>query len=596
MLNWGIRTRLMASFIVVISLSLVLVGSYVLWYFYNHDLNGLTNTLSIECEIVEQLLHDEVLDPVKRNNIDNKVKDVGNKVGLRLTVIDRQGIVIADSTANPILMENHMDRPEVLTALAGGRGTAVRFSDTATENQLYVAIPVYDRNQVKAVLRIATGLTHVEEGFIKIRNAIIVALFLTLLLAITISFRLARKYTAPLEEITEAAKKIADGNLSTRIHLKTGDELEILSHALNNLTSNLEDKINETSAEKHKLELILEHMDNGVVVFDTYGKVTAVNLMATKTFNITEGMIGQHNMNVIGKSLLDRSIHETLLTGLSRVIELKTPVNNTLRIFHISLAPILDNDGTISSVLAVFHDITALQEMQNRQSDFVANASHELATPLTAIRGFAETLLAGALHDPVLSQKFLRIIYNEAERMTRLIKDLLQLAKLDSQSNQQKVNLEPTSLGPLLQNIVNDMMPHWQKKNLTLAIDQAPHPVFVTAHPDWLKQLLGNLLENSIKYTPENGTITLSFRENSTQAIITVHDTGIGIPARDLPFIFDRFYRVDRARSRTAGGTGLGLSIVKFIVAMLGGEITVTSELDVGSSFIITLPLATDFV
>jgi two-component system phosphate regulon sensor histidine kinase PhoR len=596
MLNWGIRTRLMASFIVVISLSLVLVGSYVLWYFYNHDLNGLTNTLSIECEIVEQLLHDEVLDPVKRNNIDNKVKDVGNKVGLRLTVIDEQGIVIADSTTNPTLMENHIDRPEVLAALAGERGTAVRFSNTATENQLYVAIPVYHINQVKAVLRIATSLTHVEEGFIKIRNAIIVAFFLTLLLAIAISFRLARKYTAPLEEITDAAKKIADGNLSTRIHLKTGDELEILSHALNNLTSNLEDKINETSAEKHKLELILEHMDNGVVVFDTYGKVTSVNLMASKTFNITAGMIGQHNMNVIGKSLLDRSIHETLLTGLSRIIDLKTPVNNTLRIFHISLVPILDNGGTASSVLAVFHDITALQEMQNRQSDFVANASHELATPLTAIRGFAETLLDGALHDPVLSQKFLRIIYNEAERMTRLIKDLLQLAKLDSQNDQQKVNLEPTSLGPLLQNIVNDMMPHWQNKNLTLEINPAPHPVFVTAHPDWLKQLLGNLLENSIKYTPEKGKIILSFFENSTQATITVQDTGIGIPAKDLPFIFDRFYRVDRARARTAGGTGLGLSIVKFIVAMLGGEITVTSELDVGSTFIITLPLATDFV
>lgn len=595
MLKWGIRTRLMASFIVVSSLSLILVGSYVLWYFYNHDLNSLTSTVSIECEIVEQLLHDEILDPVKRNNIDSKVKDVGNKVGLRLTVIDQQGTVIADSTANPTLMENHSGRPEVLTALTGEQGTALRFSDTTTENLLYVAIPVYDQGQIIAVLRIATSLTHIEEGFIKIRNAIIVAFFLTLLLAIAISFRLARKYTAPLEEITDAAKKIADGNLNTRIHLKTNDELEILSHAINNLTSNLEDKINETSAEKHKLELILEHMDNGVVVFDTYGKVTAVNLMASKNFNITAGMIGQHNMNVIGKSILDRSIHETQLTGLSRVIDLKTQVNNSLRIFQIWLAPILDNDSAVSSVLAVFHDITAMQEMHNRQSDFVANASHELATPLTAIRGFAETLLDGALQDPVLSQKFLRIIYNEAERMTRLIKDLLQLAKLDSQSDQQKIMFEPTSLGPLLHHVVNDMMPHWKSKNLILEIDPALHPVFVTAHPDWLKQLLGNLLENSIKYTPENGKITLSYRETSTHATIAVQDTGIGIPAKDLPFIFDRFYRVDRARARTAGGTGLGLSIVKFIVKMLDGEITVTSELDVGSTFTITLPLATDF-
>lgn len=596
MLKWGIRTRLIASFIVVISLSLVLVGSYLLWYFYNHDLIVLTSTVSIECQIVEELLHDEIIDPIKRNNIDTNVKDVGNKVGLRLTVVDSQGTVIADSTANPTLMENHGKRPEIAAAIAGQKGTAIRFSDTIKKNLFYVAIPVYDDTHVIAAIRISTSLTHIEESFVKIRNAIIVALFLTLILAIAVSCRLASKYTAPLEEITDGAKKIANGNLSTRIYLKTGDELEILSQAINNLTSHLEDKINETSAEKHKLELILEHMDNGVAVFDIYGKVTTINLMAAQTFNITEEMVGQHNMNVIGKSILDRSIHETLLTGLSHVIDLKIQVNNSLRIFHVFLAPILDNDGTISSVLAVFHDITALQEMHNRQSEFVANASHELATPLTAIRGFAETLLDGALHDPVLSQKFLQIIYNEAERMTRLIKDLLQLAKLDSQSEQQKVPLEPTSLGPLFQHIVNDMLPHWQTKELTLEIDAAPHPVFVTAHQDWLKQLLGNLLENSIKYTPQGGKITLSYRKTSTHATIAIQDTGIGIPAKDLPFIFDRFYRVDRARARTAGGTGLGLSIVKFIVEMLGGKIAVTSKLDVGSTFTITLPLATDFV
>ncbi len=596
MFKWGIRTRLVASFMTVISLSLLFVGSYILWYFYNRDLSILTSTLSVECDIVEQLLHDEIADPVKRNNIDSKVKDVGNKVGLRLTVIEQTGKVIADSTANPALMENHSDRPEVLTALAGEQGTAIRFSDTTGDNQLYLAIPVYDSSQVTAVLRIATDLRHVEEGFIKIRNAIIAALFLTLLLSIAISFRLARKYTAPLEKITAAAKKIADGKLSTRIHLKTDDELEILSHALNNLTSNLEDKINETSAEKHKLELILEHMDNGVIVFDIYGKVTTINLMAARTFNITAEMLGQHNMNVIGKSLLDRSIHETISTCLGRIIDLKIQVNKARRIFHVSLAPIVDNDGTVSSVLAVFHDITALQEINDRQSDFVANASHELATPLTAIRGFAETLLDGALQDATLSEKFVRIIYDEADRMTRLIKDLLQLAKLNSPSSQQKINLEPTSLGPLFQRIANDMMPHWQGKKLTLKIDPAPHPVFVKAHSDWLKQILGNLLENSVKYTPEGGTITLSYRENGTQAILSVQDTGVGIPAKDLPFIFERFYRVDRARSRAAGGTGLGLAIVKLIVEMIDGKITVTSEINVGSTFTISLPLATHFV
>jgi two-component system, OmpR family, phosphate regulon sensor histidine kinase PhoR len=595
MLKWGIRSRLMTSFMIVISLSLSLVGTYVLWYFYNHDLKGLLNTLSVECNIAEQLLRDEILDPVKRNNIDNKVKEMGNKVGLRLTIIDQSGRVIADSNSNPALMENHSERPEVIEALAGKQGTAIRYSTTKEENQLYVTQPVYDGNQVIAVLRIATSLNHVEEGFSKIRNAILAALFLTLLLSIGMSMRLARKYTEPLEEITEAAQKIADGKLTTRIYLKTNDELEILSHAMNNLTSHLEDKINETSAEKHKLELILEHMDNGVIMFDMYGKVITVNLMAVKTFNITKEMIGQHNMNVIGKSLLDRSIHETLLEGTGRVIELKTQVNKSHRVFHISLVPILDNDSTPSSVLAVFHDITVLQEINDRQADFVANASHELATPLTAIRGFAETLLDGALQDATLSEKFVRIIYNEAQRMTRLTKDLLQLAKLNSQNSQQKVEFEPTSVGPLCQRIVDDMMPYWENKKLTLKIAAASKLVFVKAHPDWLKQVLTNLLENSVKYTPEGGSITLSYSDNGTEATISVQDTGVGIPSKDLPFIFERFYRVDRARSRAAGGTGLGLAIVKLLIDMLDGKIAVKSEVNVGSTFTITLPLATEF-
>ncbi|MDU2064812.1 MAG: ATP-binding protein [Sporomusaceae bacterium] len=595
MFRLGIRTRLIFAFFIMIFLSLFLTGSYVLWYFYNHDLNALKATMQVECQIIEELLHDELSDALRRNNIDNKVKDLGSKIKMRITVIDQQGAPLADSSANPVLMENHLNRPEVQSALSGAAGMSIRFSDTTEENLLYMAIPVYNDRELIAAIRIATSLSHIEEGFQKIRNAMLAAFFFAFLLAIALSLRLARKYTEPLEEIAETAREIADGKLEARVYLKTGDELEVLAHAINHLTSNLEDKITETIAEKNKLELILEHMDNGVIMFDKYGKVVSANKMATLNFSITEKMIGQHNMNVIGKSQLDKALQKSISSGENQIIDLKRQSDVSRQIYQVSLVPIQENHQDITAVLAVFHDITALQELNDRQADFVANASHELATPLTAIKGFAETLLDGAMESPSLRQKFLTIIFNESERMTRLIKDLLQLARLNRQPDQPKTVSDPVALSPILKSTAENLLPYWQDKKIDFTVTLPPHPIFVTASADWIKQIVTNLLENSAKYTPEGGKVYLTCSEQGKSAIITVKDTGIGIPAKDLPYIFDRFYRVDRARARTAGGTGLGLSIVKMIVEMIGGTITVTSEIDKGTTFTVTIPTAIHF-
>jgi two-component system phosphate regulon sensor histidine kinase PhoR len=243
------------------------------------------------------------------------------------------------------------------------------------------------------------------------------------------------------------------------------------------------------------------------------------------------------------------------------------------------------------SILSVFHDVTALQDMHDRQADFVANASHELATPLTTIKGFTETLLDGALEDNKLSAKFLTIIHTEAERMQRLINELLQLAKLNSHEYRQQVKLEATPLTPLLYTVKEDLRTNAEEKKITVDIQADADPI-IMANPDWLKQILINLLDNSIKYTPPLGKVLLTCLQKDHEAILIVEDTGIGIPANDVPLIFDRFYRVDRARSRNAGGTGLGLAIVKFIVEMHGGTIEVKSTINIGTTFTIRLPLA----
>jgi two-component system phosphate regulon sensor histidine kinase PhoR len=591
MLKRGIKLRLTVSYLLLILFTMPALSGYLLYYIYQHNLEILTSNLLTHAQVAEHFLESYMIGPNEKAHIDNQIKELAAKNHLRITVIANTGDVLADSWENPATMENHLDRPEVSASLAGNQGTSIRYSTTESQNMLYVAIPIRHGNEIVGAVRFSSTLATIDAGFNQVKSTLLAAILLTSLLAILLSIWLARKYTAPLEEITAAAREIADGNLDRRLHIRTGDELEILAHTLNNLTSNLDDKINESLAETKKLALILQHMDNAVILLDRYGKVTTANKMARDTFDINDSMLNQHNMQVLGYSQLDRAVHQTIKQEKSMLIYLKTNIHDSTRVFQVFLAPITATEKDVTGVLSVFHDITALQDMHDRQADFVANASHELATPLTAIKGFAETLLDGALEDNKLSVKFLTIIHTEAERMQRLVNELLQLAKLNSHEYRQQVKLEATHLMPLLYTAKEDLTTNAEEKSITVDIHAAADPI-IMANPDWLKQIVINLLDNSIKYTHPFGRVVLTCQQENQEAILMVEDTGIGIPATDVPLIFDRFYRVDRARSRNAGGTGLGLAIVKFIVEMHGGKIEVKSAVNIGTTFTIRLPLA----
>lgn len=592
MFKWGFRTRILTSFLLLITFALALLGSYLLWFFYQQNLASQTAHLVTNAKITEQLLEEYMNGPREKASIDKKIKELSTKIKLRITIIDINGTVLADSWENPATMENHLQREEVKTALTADYGTAIRYSTTIGQNMLYAALPIYRGSELIGIVRTANTLAPVEADFANIRSTLLAAILSSALLTIFLSARLARKYTAPIEEITAAAKQIADGDLERRIHIRTGDELEMLAHTINQLTSNLDDKINETSAEAKKLSLILQHMDNAVILLDRYSRVTTANKKAREIFDITDAMIGKHSIEVIGNSSLNHTVYATISSNQTKSIDLKTNIHGSKRVFQVFLAPITVSEQSVVGVLSVFHDITTLQEIHERQIDFVANASHELATPLTSIKGFAETLLDGALENPDLSVKFVSIIHTEAERMHRLINALLQLAKLDSQEYRQQVQLEPTAIEPILQTVAQELAPQAQRKNLSIILEPADTPASALASYDWLKQVVVNLVENAIKYTPNSGTIFLQYWQDNTHVFVSVRDTGIGIPSKDLPLIFDRFYRVDRARTRTAGGSGLGLAVVKFIIEMLGGQISVESQLNCGTTFTFKLPLA----
>lgn len=592
MFKWGIRSRLIATYLMLILLTMSLLSSYLLWFFYQHNLEILTDSLLTHGRVTEHFLEDYLKTPGAKDNIDQSIKELAGKNELRITVIDRSGSVIADSWETPVLMENHLERPEIATALTAGMGKSIRYSTTINQDMLYVAIPIWQDNVIVGMVRTASTLAAVDAGFNTVKSTLLITILLTSLLAIGLGIRLAQKYTQPLEQITSAAQEIGDGNLNRRVHIRTGDELELLAHTLNKLASNLDDKINESIAETQKLTLILEHMDNGVILLDRYGRLTTANKRARELFDINDSMLNQHNIHILGNSQLDRAIQQTIVNGKNTQMQLKTNIHNSKRVFQVFLAPITDTEQDITGTLSVFHDITTLQDLHERQADFVANASHELATPLTAIKGFAETLLDGAMEDPKLGTKFLNIIHTEAERMQRLINELLQLAKLNSQEYGQQIKLEPTDLAPLLHKVKQYLDSNAEEKNITVTVDTRNEPILIMANQDWMKQILINLLDNAIKYTLPTGNITLACYQENNKAILIVKDSGIGIPAIDLPLIFDRFYRVDKARTRSAGGTGLGLTIVKFIIEIHGGEIDVQSTVHKGTTFTIKLPLA----
>ncbi|KAF1855966.1 hypothetical protein Lal_00000036 [Lupinus albus] len=558
MFSSGIRTRLIASFLVLILLTLLTFGSYVLWHFYQYTIESLTAHLVQQALVVEELVETQVSNANTTAAIDRKIKEVSARIELRITIINTSGTVLADSWETPALMDNHFDRPEVHAALYGATGQAMRYSATLSKNMLYIAIPMKQDGVASGVVRVSTTLAPIEEAFNRLRNVLIAAFVLTSAIAVLVSLRLARRFTAPIEEITTVAHQMSEGQLAARIYLKTGDEVEILAHTLNTLAANLDDTVKEILTEKTKFELILSHMDNAVILMDRYGRVTTTNKQANDFFGLTAAMLGQHNLQVIGSSLLDTAAKEAVTAGESRLITLKTSRYGKKRVFQVFLAPIIALNSENSGVLAVFHDITALQEMREKQAEFVANASHELGTPLTSIKGFAETLLCGALQDPVTSEKFVTIILTEADRMHRLLSRRL--------------------------------TPQLAEKQHTLQINPPDTAVMAIANTDYLRQVCINLLDNAIKYTPPGGQITVNWWLEGKQVLLVIKDSGPGIPDQDLPRIFERFYRVDRTRARAAGGTGLGLSIVKHLVNSMNGLVSVKSEIDKGTTFIVTLP------
>ncbi|NMC73718.1 MAG: PAS domain-containing protein [Geobacteraceae bacterium] len=583
--------KLMASYLTLILLTGVILYGYLSRTLERHLTEEVRENLINEAKLVRLICTKEMTDV--RRDAPAIARTAGKEIKARVTIIAADGRVAGDSELNDSelrTLENHATRPEFLQARKEGIGISSRFSSTLGTEMLYVAVPFRTAPMEDGVLRLALPLSRLDSAMGSIGAIIGAALLLAVAFAFLLSYVIAHITSRPLRDMAAAAALIGRGNFGCRIPVVSRDEIGELAAVMNEMTAKIEDQIEKMSAERNRLDTILRGMGEGVIVTDQEGNVTLANPAFRVLFSLGE--------EIEGKSLVEITRQPAIHNALKKVLDTREEIIEEMAVlvphekYMLTHWVPLREEGKLLGAVAVFHDITDLKRLENVRKDFVANVSHELRTPVSVIKGFAETLLfEGRDLTPEKNLQFITIIHNHAERLANLISDLLALSRMESGV----MELEPTSVN--LAGTVARTFHLLEGKALAKQVSLVASSSLadtppVLADPSRLEQVLINLLDNAVKYTPAGGSVTVSATQENDHIRIDVADTGVGIPPQDLPRIFERFYRVDTARSRDMGGTGLGLSIVKHIVQAHGGTISVDSTPGKGSTFSFTMKRA----
>ncbi|MBC1421892.1 two-component system histidine kinase PnpS [Listeria seeligeri] len=578
------------SFFILFFVVMVMVGIFSGELMKSTYLNMKENQLEDDAKILLQTTNIEHLD-LDQNaaEIQKTLDPLSDEIDARITVIDSQGDVVADTKKDPENLDNHMNRPEVADILEKGEnvGISIRESDSLGYSMLYVAVPVKHQNKTDGVLRISISLESVDTAVAKLWGNLALIFGIALIIIAGISVFIARKITKPVREIIEVSTDLANHKYDSRIHGKVSGELQDLSISVNMLAESLETQMFEIKQNEQRLNAIVQNLVSGVMLINADKQVIMTNRTMYQILGETE-ITGKPFYEVIKSFALSQLIDATFETKTMQQKEIILYFPREM-ILDASVSPILGEDGEITGIILLLHDITQIRHLENVRSEFVTNVSHELKTPVTALKGFAETLLDGAMYDETLLKKFLTIIKEESDRLHRLIMDILALSRIEQ--NPVTKDVETVDVDDVIEQSVRTIFELATEKNIQVsAPEKTIPPVIIETNRDQLQQILINLLSNAINYTPVDGKVEVKLMERESEVIIEVTDNGIGIPAKDIDRVFERFYRVDKARSRHSGGTGLGLSIVKHLVENCGGRIEVKSQEEVGSTFRVTLP------
>lgn len=594
------RWRLTITYLLIIAAAISGLGLFLLNRSEHYYVQALRSELIREAELVGRMVDSERRAGRNWNEItlntpphtpSDKLSALGyaGALGRRITIIAPDGKVLADNEHDPRTMENHRSRPEVIGASnKTGPDYSIRYSATLRTNMLYVAVLFPDRHSPKFISRIAVPLSGVQDVQNRIRNTFLVAMAIALLLATIISMKLTGQIAAPITAMTAMARRIADGEFGQRLRTtnQPDDEILVLATALNEMSDRLEQLVGQLSTERDKIETVFRRIDDGIIVLDEHGIIQSANPAATSFFGVEES-------DIVCKPLMEGILHtdiselaaKTLATGAAGSLDI-TITSPRERQIYVYCAPIAESDHGAEGATLVLHDLTEITRTNRIRRDFVSNVSHELRTPLSTMRAMAETVMLRVEDDKETCVQFAGKLVGEVERLTAIVSDLLSLAEIEE--GKRALLTKRVSVSEIVTRSISTVRPAAEAKSIDLTTS-GDLSMEVEVDPDLIIQALTNLIANAVNYTPSGGSVTISAERVDDQVTISVTDTGIGIPKPEIDRIFERFYRVDKARSRATGGTGLGLAIAKHIVEMHGGSIAVESEVGKGSRFSLQL-------
>jgi len=523
------------------------------------------------------------------DEVDPLVKKLGQSISTRITVIMPDGTVLGDSGRDPQSMENHADRPEIIEALRSGAGSATRYSSTTRREMMYVAVAVELDGRPAFTLRSSLPVTSVAQSLKALYGDFFLGGLAVILLAVLLAVFFSRQIVRPLELLKDGAEQFAGGDFSQRLPVPDSAEIGELAETMNRMAGELDARISTVVRQRNELQAVLASMVEGVLAVDPQMKVIGINQACGEIFGLDP--VGAEDVS-LQEAVRNRELHDFVARTLDTDTSCETEITlhrDGDRFLQAHGTQLLDARGLRIGALVVLHDVTSLRRLENMRREFVANVSHELKTPITSIKGFVETLIDENPEDEEKRLRFLRIIRNHSDRLNALIEDLLALSRIEQGNDLEKIPFVPTPVHGVVNSAVNTCRVRAEERNVTLDVS-CPTELEATVNHSLLVQALVNLVDNAIKYSDSGDTVAIAAGETETELLVSVQDQGPGIEQGHLPRLFERFYRVDRARSRDLGGTGLGLAIVKHIMQAHQGSVTVESRPGHGSTFTLHLP------
>lgn len=578
------RSRLLFALITLIFAVLIGVGLLLGQLFKSYYLKAFDERLKKESEMISNYAADNGgLDFLSNK----KVNEFSNILDVRVTATDNKGRILFDSSNSTTTRSRHQEIIFEILSKDGKEPTG--WEVAGGYNLHYYWQPIFTNGNQEGYIFLSTKMTEIQKAYQQIWWILTISLGVSLFVIILLGTRITARYTKPIESATKVAIELAKGNYRARTYEDQVDETGMLSTSINILARNLQEMVKSQEMHQDRLGALIENMGSGLILIDSRGYINLINRPYKEIFNVnpSEYLYKLYYEVIEHKGITDL-IEEIFMTEQKMKKQMVIPVNIERRHFEVYGVPIIGTNDEWKGILLVFHEITELKKLEQMRKDFVANVSHELKTPITSIKGFSETLLDGAMEDKQALNDFLNIILKESDRLQSLIQDLLDLSKIEQQGF--SLSIQELDLTVVLDEVLAIMNGKAAEKEIVIEYKRERPPISIDGDVHRLKQVFINIISNAISYTPNQGRIYISLEETGKTVLTKIRDTGIGIEEKEIPRIFERFYRVDKARSRNSGGTGLGLAIVKHLVEAHKGSISVKSEVGKGTCFSIELP------